>query len=157
MPHVATISNDDAIYYRTPYSGRGQQALELKRFVCFMPALLYHCFILAVPIHLYNNPIQSHDFPPDHIIIIRSSKSLQYHGVRFAPYHAADRSFNCSIVENPFVGCLTYDSREDERSFTLRKAATVQTYGASQIVTHGVASPVNDFCFMPDATLQGAH
>jgi hypothetical protein len=74
----------------------------------------------------------------------RFSKSLQYHGVRFAP-HSYDGG------EVSFVGCVTYDSKDDESTFALRGTNNSTSRGA----IYPLASPVNDFCFTPDATVQG--
>ena len=66
--------------------------------------------------------------------------------MRFAPFLSDD----C-----PFVGQIIHDPGEDERSFTFHKTGIMSNQASRPTLISALASPVNDFCFTPDTTLQG--
>jgi len=83
-------------------------------------------------------------------------KLLQFHGMRFVPY------CNSSAKRQPhggesIISCLTYNSVEDESNFLLQKTGSTGTgsrRNSSDAEIYPLASPVNDFCFTLDSTVQ---
>ena len=73
--------------------------------------------------------------------------------MRLAPYNAPER-FGGRVQGNSVVGCLTYDVDKDEHNFTLQDTGTIMNRGSAEFEAFPLASPVNDFCFMPSPTLQ---
>jgi hypothetical protein len=48
-----------------------------------------------------------------------------------------------------------HDTQNDQRNFALKKIGTPLSRGGDEAEMYDTASPVNDFCFAPDASLQG--
>jgi hypothetical protein len=72
------------------------------------------------------------------------STFLQYQGVRLA-----------TLGEDLFVGSTVHDIQNDQRNFALRKISNTLTRGGDDAEMYATASPVNDFCFATDVSLQG--
>jgi len=75
--------------------------------------------------------------------------------MRFAPY--CNSSTEQQSHGESIIGCLTYNSVEDERNFALQKTGTTgadSRRNSSDAVLYPLASPVNDFCFTSNPTLQ---
>ena len=83
----------------------------------------------------------AHHFP--YSCSLSQTRSLQYHGMHFAPY-LDEKGY-------PFVGALIYDIKGDTTHFALERTNR-DNRGRHTI---GCDSIINDFCFTPDATLQG--
>mmetsp|Transcript_11121 Transcript_11121/g.20843 ORF Transcript_11121/g.20843 Transcript_11121/m.20843 type:complete len:103 (+) Transcript_11121:471-779(+) len=75
--------------------------------------------------------------------------------MRFAPY--CNSSTEQQSHGESIIGCLTYNSVEDQRNFALQKTGSTgmdSRRNSSDAEIYPLASPVNDFCFTSDSTLQ---
>ncbi len=57
--------------------------------------------------------------------------------------------------EDFFVGSTVHDTQNDQRNFALKRISTTLTRGGDEAEMYATASPVNDFCFATDVSLQG--
>ena len=127
MPHIATISND-GIYYRGPSRAKGYSALKREKYVFFLMGKIHYNSVV-----LFFSLLTGHS----------RSTFLQYQGVRLAS--------NCDDL---FVGSTVHDIQNDQRNFALKKISSTLTRGGDEAEMYPTASPVNDFCFAPHASLQ---
>ncbi len=149
MPHIATISNN-AIFYRAPSSNaEGCSAWELERYASSL--------IFALP-RLYPQTVSSSSdlFVAFHHT--RKSNHVQYQGVRLvnSTGRPSFDSNNGTTVDAVVVGCVVQDVHMDSHYFTIQNTSPSNIQGRRSLAKECfLRSPVNDFRFAKDGTLNG--